>query len=357
MSKELIGTNNIKLNVKPAAGTLSFHDDYATFSDGLSGVVQLTSTKARNVEDRGVDVHSYVQALEASLDATFNDGEFASVINDHVLSAEFRPFNTDPTPITKHLMVDRTVTFLRNGHFDPSKDAPKVTAKAGSMLFVKPSVYTSAQGNIQTGVLASMSTRVLDHDMMAGWTEGSLEMAIKGIMRDFSQVIVDNAVTILNKHEDLQTVAVKSTGSKPVDVANEVLDALTMHTPLHLGQLSEFCLAVSDRMEAILDRGAQALGHEDAVTMLGCDIVSYSGDDKKIFMVPKGYSMLSFRSDQYGDTVRITATRNASRSCYDIELASVFEVMAYGMVKVKDSENFGIEKDASFPLVYAIDMN
>lgn len=32
----------------------------------------------------GNDVHDYVQALEESLDATFNDGEFAEVMQEHI---------------------------------------------------------------------------------------------------------------------------------------------------------------------------------------------------------------------------------------------------------------------------------
>lgn len=355
MSKALLGTNNINLNTRHVPGALSFHDDYATFG-GDNGVVQFTSTKARYVEDRGVDVHSYVQALEASLDATFNDGEFAECINQHVLSAEFRPFNTDPTPVIKHVLKDRAVTFLRNGHFDPAKDAPKVDATSGDMLMVKPSIYTDANGTTRTGVLASMSTRVYDHAMMAGWTDGALEMSIRGIMTDFSQTIIDNAVKILAQHEDLQTVTLASTASKPRDIAEEVLDAIALNLPLDLGSSTDdFCIAMSERMHTILDRGAQAAGHEDASSMLGSAICSYSGDGNQVYLVPKGYSMLSFRSDKYGDTVRITATRNAQRACYDIELTSVFEVMAYGMVKVKDKANFDVLKDASFPLVYCLE--
>lgn len=360
MSKSLIGSNNIDKNKRPAAATL-YLDDYAITENG--GAVQFTNSRARYVAERGIDVHSYVQALEESLDATFNDGEFAECINENVLSAEFRPFNTDPTPISKHVLKSRSVTFLRNGLYDPSVDAPKVTAEPGDMLFVKPSVYTDSNGAMRTGVMASASTRVYDQSMMGGWTVGSLEMAVRGLMKDFCQNIIDNAVGILAKHEDLQKSTVALTGSSPREVAEQVMDALTVHVPLYLGELSEFCLAMPQRMEAILDRGAQAAGHQDAASMLGCDICSYTnslatGDAHgAIFMVPKGYSMLSFRTDLYGDVVNIKATRVAQRACYDIELVSVFEVMAAGMVKVKDKANFDVLKDASFPLVHAIEFN
>lgn len=354
MSKALIGTNNIHHNVAPARQ--SFLDDY-TFSGNGTGQVQFTNVNTRgDISARALDAGSYVQALEESLIETFNDGDFAEAVSEHVLSAEFRPFGTQPTPIIKHVMKDRSVTFLKNGSYDPAKDAPTVTAEPGDTLFINAGMY---DGNTKSGVLASMSTKVYDHALMAGWTDGALEMAVTGITKDFCQVISDSAVSLLEKQEDLQTTKVTLTSStKPVEVANEVLDALTMNLPLHLGgSLSEFCVAMSKRMQAILDRGAQSMGHVDASSLLGCEIIPYTGDAGAMYLVPKGYSMLSFRMDRNDQVVNVRVSRDAPRQSWTVELNAVFEVLINGMVKVKDKANFDVQRDASFPLVHCLDFS
>ncbi len=299
----------------------------------------------------GNDVHDYVQSLEKSLDATFNDGEFAAVVTEHIFPSEFRPFGTQPTPLNVQLLEDRSVVFNPDGKLDRT-GLPTGKAIAGSSVVVAP--VLSGDDNVQTGILCSVATRVSDFDMMAGWTKGSLEQTVGNMQMQFCRVLAGNVAKVLAKTPDLVTIPAGELSVKPKDAAEDLLDALAVHLPVHLGAtLDAYALLVPEKLEAVLERAAQRAGHEDASELFGCTIMGYLGEDTGVYILPKAWAMLSFRSTREGDTVKVNVTRDPNRSGYDVELISVLDVMATGTVKVKKGE-FDKEATAEFPVVHRL---
>ncbi|ELT1675238.1 hypothetical protein VY665_004396, partial [Shigella flexneri] len=72
-----------------------------------------------------------------------------------------------------------------------------------------------------------------------------------------------------------------------------------------------------------------------------------------VYLLPKRFASISFRSTKDAKTVDVKVTRNSNTAGYDLELISVVDVLATGSVKVKAGE-FDVEEDASFPLVHVI---
>lgn len=299
----------------------------------------------------GSDVHDYIQSLEESLDATFNDGEFADAVQTHIFPVEFRPFGTQPTPLNVQILEDRTVFFNPQGKLDRS-NLPSAKAIAGSAAMVAP--VLSGDDGTETGILCSLATHVSDFDMMGGWTEGSLVQTVGNMQIQFCRVLAGNVAKVLAKTPDLVTIKCDALSVKPKDAAEDLLDYLAIHLPAHLGStLDAYALMVPEKLEAVLERAAQRAGHEDASELFGCTIAGYSGNDTGVYLMPKGFAMLSFRSTKEGDTVKVNVTRDPNRAGYDVELISVIDVMASGTVKVKQGE-FDKVATAEFPVVHRL---
>ncbi|GKW05527.1 hypothetical protein [Pectobacterium carotovorum] len=320
--------------------------------DGTGQILNVGYTdRSGNPQPFGNDVHDYIQALEESLDATFNDGEFADAMQTHIFPSEFRPFASQPTPLNVQLLEDRTVTFNPNGKRDRS-NLPTAKAIAGSAVMVAPVLH--GDDNTQTGILCSTATTVSDFDMMGGWTAGSLRQTVENMQIQFCRVMAGNVAKVLAKTPDLVTFECDALSTKPKDAAEELLDYLAIHLPVHLGAtLDAYALMVPEKLEAVLERAAQRAGHEDASELFGCTIMGYLGEDTGVYLLPKGFAMLSFRSTKQGDTVKIIVTRQPSRAGYAVELIAVIDVMATGTVKVKQGE-FNVEATAEFPVVHRL---
>lgn len=328
------------------------HDMIAMHEQDIQ-IMQVNGTGLNGINlPGGNDSTSYVQALEESLNATFNDGEFQQVVNEHVFPSEFRPFGTEPTPIRAHLLENRTVRFKKDGKFDPLTDAPTAEAVKGSSVMVTPVLDKSTN---KSGLLVSASTVVSDFDMMGGWTHGSLSQSVNNMIDQFNRKTFAAIAEVLADTADLQTIEYTKLSGKPQDQAEDVLDALALNLPTHLGSsLDRFALMVPVKLEAVLERAAQKAGHEDLSELLGCTVCPYDGEDTGVYLLPKGFASISFRSTQEGDTVKVIVTREPSKAAFNVELLSVIDVMAIGTVRVKQGTNFDFEADASFPLVHRI---
>ncbi|MBA0170579.1 hypothetical protein [Pectobacterium versatile] len=333
-------------------GTDISRTEVITMNDGTSQTLNIGYTdRSGNPQPFGNDVHDYIQALEDSLDATFNDGDFATVMQEHIFPCEFRPFASQPTPLNVQLLEDRTVTFNPNGKRDRS-NLPTAKAIAGSAVMVAP--VLNGDDNTQTGILCSTATTVFDFDMMGGWTSGSLRQTVENMQIQFCRVMAGNVAKVLSKTPDLVTFECDALSTKPKDAAEDLLDYLAIHLPVHLGAtLDAYALMVPEKLEAVLERAAQRAGHEDASELFGCTIMGYLGEDTGVYLLPKGFAMLSFRSTKQGDTVKIIVTRDPNRAGYAVELISVIDVMATGTVKVKQGE-FNAEATAEFPVVHRL---
>ncbi|OSM98614.1 hypothetical protein AU490_12120 [Lonsdalea populi] len=299
----------------------------------------------------GNDSHDYVQALEKSLDATFNDGDFAEAVCEHVFPAEFRPFGTQPTPLNVQLLEDRTVVFNPEGKLDRT-GLPTAKAIAGSAVMVAPVLH--GEDKTKTGIMCSVATHVSDYEMMAGWTAGSLTRTVTNMQYQMCRVLAGNVTKVLAETPDLVTIPCDKLSTKPSDAAEDLLDALAVNLPVHLGNtLDCFALLVPEKLEAVLERAAQRAGHEDASELFGCTIMGYLGDDTGVYLLPRNFAMLSFRSTRQGDTVKINVTRSPERSGYDVEMITVLDVMATGTVKVEQGK-FGVQATAEFPVVHRL---
>lgn len=299
----------------------------------------------------GNDSHDYIQALEDSLDETFNDGDFRTAVIEHVFPCEFRPYGTDPTPIRRQVLQNRTVRFKHNGAFNPAKDAPTTTAITGASVTITP--LLNAETN-KTGILCSAATYVSDFDMMGGWTVGALSQTVGDMQAQYCRQMFAAVVDVLKDTPDLQVINAAPLSGKPSDQAEDLLDILAINLPVELGNtLSDYAVLVPEKLEAILDRAAQRAGHEDISALLGCTVCGYAGDDTGVYLLPKRFASISFRSTKSGKTVDVKVTRNSSAAGYDLELISVMDVLAAGSVKVA-SGKFDVEADASFPLVHVI---
>ena len=87
--------------------------------------------------------------------------------------------------------------------------------------------------------------------------------------------------------------------------------------------------------QAVLERAAQRAGVDDVEDLLGCRTQFYSGTNRGVFMLPKGFASLSFREGNDGDVWSIHASRNAGIQGWDIEITGIADVMAQAKVKLK----------------------
>lgn len=299
----------------------------------------------------GNDSHDFVQALESSLDETFNNGEFREVMQDSVFPCEFRPYGTEPTPIRRQTLQDRSVRFQYNKLANRLVDAPAATAITGSAVVVTPVLNPESA---KSGILCSAATHVSDFDMMAGWTEGSLYQTVSDMQSQFCRIMFGKVAEVLAATPDLQVIKAPALSGKPRDIAEDILDTLSLNLPVELGAtLDDYALLVPEKLEPVLERAAQRAGHADIDELLGCSVWAYSGKDSGVYLLPKRFAMVSFRSTRSGDTVEVKVTRNSNAAGYDVELISVIDMMATGTVKVKNG-SFEPEMAYSFPLVHAI---
>ncbi|HCT8366169.1 TPA: hypothetical protein OT979_003326 [Klebsiella aerogenes] len=300
----------------------------------------------------GNDVHDYVQALESSLDRTLNDGELMQMMNAEVFPCEHRPFATLPTPIIRETLTNRNVRFMSNGVYNPDVNAPTAEVKGGHSLMVHPSI--SDPDSKETGVLASAITHVSDFAMMGGWTGNSLMASSADLVDQYLRNLTSSVVDVLVDAPDLQSQYVGELSGAPSKLADDILDTVAINLPLYLGSsLSDYTLLVPEKYEAILNRAAQKAGLSEISELVGTAVAPYTGDDRGVFILPKKYAMLSFRSTREGDFVKVTVTRDANRAGYDVELVGVVDVMATGTVQVKTGE-FDTEKAASYPLIHRL---
>ncbi|MDN4627833.1 hypothetical protein [Erwinia sp. PsM31] len=324
--------------------------------DGTADILQVNGTDLNGKGlPGGNDSTAYIQALEESLNATFNDGEFEAAVREHIFPCEFRPYGTKPTPLRTHTMEDRSVILKKNGLFNPAEDAPTAKAIKGSAVMVSPLLVPNEDNAQNTGAFISAATFVSDFEMMGGYTHGALVQSVDNMIDQYNRLMFGKVAEVLAATPDLQTATYSKLTGKPADQAEDVLDALALNLPVHLGgSLDQFALMVPAKLEAVLERAAQRAGHEDLSDLLGCTVCPYVGEDTGVYLLPKLFASISFRTTQEGDAVRVIVSRDSGRAGYNLELVSVIDVLASGTVRVKESAHMEVEADASFPLVHRI---
>ena len=287
------------------------------------------------------------EGIVAVLDDFFNGGEWHQNAVD-AIPCEFRPKGTEPTPVQLVNMVDRNVEFDPRKSIYDTSTITKGEAVAGDVIFTEPT---------DTAAFFSHRMTLLDAHVVAGFTSNSIGQMLDKAMQDFEKACGSTIVDILLKSPSVEVKEVTIAGTGPRDRAEDWIDQLTLSINHSVGNsLSDFVLLMHMTEQAILERAAQRAGVDDIEDLLGCRTQFYSGDNRGVFMLPKGFASLSFREGNDGDVWSILASRNASVQGWDIEITGIADVMAQAKVKLKlanpadPTEKLQVET-VDFPLI------
>ncbi|USW94928.1 hypothetical protein NHF39_27820 [Pseudomonas proteolytica] len=312
---------------------------------GNGGNLQFSTEASMGAQ--ATDSSVLAQVITQAMDEFFNGGEWHDDAVD-AIPCEFRPKGTEPTPVQLVNMVNRNVEFdPRQSIYDHSK-ITKGEAVAGDFIFTEPT---------NTAAFFSHRFTLLDAHVVAGFTGNGMEQMMDKMLTDFEKACGSTLVDILIKSPSTEAKEVTIAGTTPRDRAEDWIDALTMSINQSVGNsLSDFVLLMHMTEQAMLERAAQRAGVESIEDLLGCRTQFYSGSDRGVFMLPKGFASLSFRHDQEGDVWKIHASRNAGVQGWDFEVSGIADVMAQAKVRIKlanpedPTEKLQVET-VDFPLI------
>ncbi|KQM55785.1 hypothetical protein ASE80_01650 [Pseudomonas sp. Leaf15] len=312
---------------------------------GNGGNLQFSTEASMGAQ--ATDSSVLAQVITQAMDEFFNGGEWHDNAAD-AIPCEFRPKGTEPTPVQLVNMVNRNLEFdPRQSIYDTSTIA-KGEAVAGDFIFTEPT---------NTAAFFSHRFTLLDAHVVAGFTGNGMEQMMDKMLADFEKACGSTVVDILIKSPSTEAKEVTIAGTTPRDRAEDWIDALTMSINQSVGNsLSDFVLLMHMTEQAMLERAAQRAGVESIEGLLGCRTQFYSGSDRGVFMLPKGFASLSFRHDQEGDVWKIHASRNAGVQGWDFEVSGIADVMAQAKVRIKlanpedPTEKLQVET-VDFPLI------
>ncbi|MQT54799.1 hypothetical protein [Pseudomonas sp. FSL R10-2398] len=312
---------------------------------GNGGNLQFSTEASMGAQ--ATDSSVLAQVITQAMDEFFNGGEWHDNAAD-AIPCEFRPKGTEPTPVQLVNMVNRNVEFdPRQSIYDHSK-ITKGEAVAGDFIFTEPT---------NTAAFFSHRFTLLDAHVVAGFTGNGMEQMMDKMLADFEKACGSTVVDILIKSPSTEAKEVTIAGTTPRDRAEDWIDALTMSINQSVGNsLSDFVLLMHMTEQAMLERAAQRAGVDDVEDLLGCRTQFYSGTNRGVFMLPKGFASLSFREGNDGDVWSIHASRNAGIQGWDFEVSGIADVMAQAKVRIKlanpedPTEKLQVET-VDFPLI------
>lgn len=320
---------------------------YSTVFDDQNGSIRFNTADISAENEAATDVSVYVEALTEGLDEYLNSDEWREEAAERT-PCEFRPAGSDATGQQIITMADRSVTFDPRKNWD-NKIISKGEVLAGTVLFTEPT---------DKALVISHRFTILDHTLMAGFTEGSMNQTAEKLLRDIEHLAAGKLAGILSTAPSTETKpATKPTG-KPVEIAEDLIDILTMNINQTVGtSLGDFVVLLPVSLVAVLERAAQRAGVEDLETLIGTSVQPYAGTDYGLFLLPKLFTSLSYREGRNGDVWKIEATRNGSRQCWDIEIMAVVDIVANGKVRVKLTAD-GLQTEAvAFPMITRITLS
>lgn len=317
----------------------------STFENGST--IQFTTGNIRPEELAATDVSVYVEAMTEGLDELLNSDEWREAAME-ATPCEFRPAGSEASGQQIITMADRTVSF------DPRKNWDNETISngpvlAGSVIFTEPT---------SEALLISKRFTILDHALMAGFTEQSMNQTAEKLLRDIEYEAAGSIAKILSTAPSTESFSVTKPAGKPVEIAEDLIDILTIHVNQTVGTiLEDFVVMLPATLLAVLERAAQRAGVEDIEALIGTSVQPYSGTDYGLFMLPKMFTSLSYRQCRNGDVWRIEATRNGAHQCWDIEIMAVVDIVANGKVRLKLTTD-GLQTEAvPFPMITRITLN
>jgi hypothetical protein len=255
---------------------------------------------------------------------------------------EFRPAGSNATGQQIITMADRSVTFDPRKNWD-NEIITKGEVLAGSVIFTEPT---------DTALVISYRHTILDHTLMAGFTVQSMDQTAEKLLRDIEFIAAGKIAGILSTAPSTEVVSETKPTGKPVEIAEDLIDILTMHINQTVGtSLGDFVVLLPVSLVAVLERAAQRAGVEDIEALIGTSVQPYAGTDHGLFLLPKMFTSLSYREGRNGDVWKVQATRNGAHQCWDVEIMAVVDIVAIGKVRVKLSAD-GLQTEAvAFPMI------
>jgi hypothetical protein len=324
--------------VKPSTFTTAIIDDG---NEHLGGSIRFNTTDVRGETETATDPSVYVAALVEAAEDYLNSDEWRQAAME-ATPCEFRPAGADATGQQIITMADRTVTFDPRKNWD-NQTVNKGAVLAGSVIFTEPT---------DTALVISHRATILDHNIQAGFTEGSLAQTADKILRDIELSAAGKIAGILSTAPSTQVVSQAKPTGKPVEIAEDLIDLLTTHINQAVGaSLSDFVVLLPVSLLAVLERAAQRAGVGDIEDLIGASVRPYSGTDYGLFLLPKMFTSLSYREGRDGNVWKIQATRNGAHQCWDIEIMTVVDIVANGKVRVKLTADGLQTETVAFPMI------
>nr|WP_180203044.1 hypothetical protein [Pseudomonas sp. SbOxS1]NYU02642.1 hypothetical protein [Pseudomonas sp. SbOxS1] len=324
--------------VKPSSHYTTIVDDGSPYP---SGSIRFNTTDIRAENEAATDVSVYVEALTEGLDEYLNGDEWRQAAAERT-PCEFRPAGTEASGQQIITMADRTVTFDPRKNWD-NEVVAKGPVLAGSVIFTEPT---------SEALLISKRFTILDHTLLAGFTEQSLNQTAEKLLRDIEYEAAGSIAKILSTAISTESASVVMPTGKPVEIAEDLIDILTMNINQTVGtSLADFVVLLPATLLAVLERAAQRAGVEDIEALIGASVQPYSGTDYGLFMLPKMFTSLSYREGRNGDIWKIQATRNGAHQAWDVEIMAIVDIVANGKVKVKLTADGFQTEDVAFPMI------
>lgn len=312
--------------------------------DDNNASIHFSTTDVRAETLAATDPSVYVAALVEAAEDYLNGDEWREAAME-ATPCEFRPAGSEATGQQIITMADRTVKFDPRKNWD-NQTISKGEVLAGSVIFTEPT---------NTALVISHRVTILDHNIMAGFTEGSLAQTADKILRDIELSAAGKIAGILSTAPSTEVFSEAKPTGKPVEIAEDLIDLLTTHINQTVGtSLSDFVVLLPVSLVAVLERAAQRAGVGDIEDLIGASVQPYSGTDYGLFLLPKMFTSLSYRENREGDIWKIQATRNGAHQAWDIEIMTVVDIVANGKVKVKLTAD-GLQNEmVSFPMITRI---
>ena len=325
---------------KPSTYTTSITDEH-------NGSIRFNTADVRSETLASTDVSIYVQALVAVAEDYLNGDEWREEAAERT-PCEFRPAGSNATGQQIITMADRTVTFDPRKNWD-NQTISKGAVLAGSVIFTEPT---------DTALVISHRATILDHTLMAGFTEDSMAQTAEKMLRDIEHSAAGKIAAILSSAPSTEIVSETMPTGKPVEIAEDLIDILTMNINQTVGTtLEDFVVLLPAPLLAVLERAAQRAGVEDIEALIGTSVQPYSGTDYGLFLLPKMFTSLSYREGRNDDIWKIEATRNGAHQAWDIEIMTIVDIIANGKVRVKLTADGLQTETVAFPMITRITLS
>ncbi|MGB5825684.1 MAG: hypothetical protein WBH22_04510 [Pseudomonas mandelii] len=320
---------------------------YTSITDSQNGSIRFNTADIRTENEAATDVSVYVEALTEGLDEYLNGDEWRQEAAERT-PCEFRPAGSNATGQQIIAMADRSVTFDPRKNWD-NQIISKGEVLAGSVIFTEPT---------DTALVISHRFTILDHTLLAGFTEGSMNQTAEKLLRDIEFIAAGKIAAILSTAPSTESVSTAKPTGKPVEIAEDLIDILTMHVNQTVGtSLGDFVVLLPVSLVAVLERAAQRAGVADIESLIGTSVQPYAGTDHGLFLLPKMFTSLSYREGRNGDVWKIEATRNGAHQCWDVEIMAVVDIVANGKVRVKLTEDGLQTESVAFPMITRITLS